>query len=139
MPTPYTTVDSRTDSSSRVELGKQLAKVIQPELKDDKPVASHDASTNGLINFIKTHRKKWCDGPASRNGDMQGIGVGEQGVSRTQVKGQEAKGQDVNRLEVSSSQVIRDSGSKVWCVFSNLTDVRTRIKVILYAWWKSAK
>ncbi|XP_071785614.1 glucose-6-phosphate isomerase-like [Asterias amurensis] len=41
-----------------VELGKQLAKVIQPELKDDKPVASHDASTNGLINFIKTHRKK---------------------------------------------------------------------------------
>uniref|UniRef100_A0A914W8A8 Glucose-6-phosphate isomerase n=1 Tax=Plectus sambesii TaxID=2011161 RepID=A0A914W8A8_9BILA len=40
-----------------VELGKQLAKVIQPELKGDKPVSSHDHSTNGLINFIKTHRK----------------------------------------------------------------------------------
>ncbi|CAG9792930.1 unnamed protein product [Diatraea saccharalis] len=36
-----------------VELGKQLAKVIEPELKDDNPVSSHDSSTNGLINFIK--------------------------------------------------------------------------------------
>ena len=41
----------------RVELGKQLAKIIQPELKGPEPVASHDSSTNGLINFIKTHRK----------------------------------------------------------------------------------
>eukprot|EP00057_Strongylocentrotus_purpuratus_P001402 XP_001198755.2 PREDICTED: glucose-6-phosphate isomerase [Strongylocentrotus purpuratus] len=40
-----------------VELGKQLAKIIQPELKDANPVSSHDSSTNGLINFIKTHRK----------------------------------------------------------------------------------
>eukprot|EP00057_Strongylocentrotus_purpuratus_P031296 XP_784194.2 PREDICTED: glucose-6-phosphate isomerase [Strongylocentrotus purpuratus] len=40
-----------------VELGKQLAKIIQPELKDFNPVSSHDSSTNGLINFIKTHRK----------------------------------------------------------------------------------
>eukprot|EP00918_Siedleckia_nematoides_P034412 GHVU01074860.1.p1 GENE.GHVU01074860.1~~GHVU01074860.1.p1 ORF type:complete len:525 (+),score=69.12 GHVU01074860.1:151-1575(+) len=39
-----------------VELGKQLAKVIQPELKDNSPVSSHDSSTNGLINFIKSHR-----------------------------------------------------------------------------------
>jgi len=38
-----------------VELGKQLAKAIEPELNDDKPVTSHDASTNGLINFIKSH------------------------------------------------------------------------------------
>ena len=36
-----------------VELGKQLAKVILPELKSDAPVQSHDASTNGLINTIK--------------------------------------------------------------------------------------
>ncbi|XP_045455843.1 glucose-6-phosphate isomerase [Melitaea cinxia] len=36
-----------------VELGKQLAKAIEPELQDSKPVASHDASTNGLINFLK--------------------------------------------------------------------------------------
>ena len=41
----------------RVELGKQLAKIIQPELKGPEPVASHDSSTNGLITFIKTHRK----------------------------------------------------------------------------------
>nr|ADA56787.1 glucose-6-phosphate isomerase [Euphydryas aurinia] len=36
-----------------VELGKQLAKAIEPELQDAKPVTSHDASTNGLINFLK--------------------------------------------------------------------------------------
>jgi glucose-6-phosphate isomerase len=41
-----------------VELGKQLAKKIQPELKDDKPVDSHDSSTNGLINFYKDTRKE---------------------------------------------------------------------------------
>ncbi|XP_033118597.1 glucose-6-phosphate isomerase-like [Anneissia japonica] len=40
-----------------VELGKQLAKIIQPELKGSDPVTSHDASTNSLINFIKSHRK----------------------------------------------------------------------------------
>ena len=39
-----------------VELGKQLAKVIQGELKGNDPVSSHDSSTNGLINFIKAHR-----------------------------------------------------------------------------------
>ena len=32
-----------------VELGKQLAKKILPELEDDNPVDSHDSSTNGLI------------------------------------------------------------------------------------------
>ncbi len=36
-----------------VELGKQLAGAIQPELADDAPVGSHDASTNGLINYYK--------------------------------------------------------------------------------------
>ncbi|XP_026728409.1 glucose-6-phosphate isomerase [Trichoplusia ni] len=36
-----------------VELGKQLAKAIEPELLDNKPVTSHDGSTNGLINFLK--------------------------------------------------------------------------------------
>lgn len=39
-----------------VELGKQLAKKIEPELDSDAPVTSHDGSTNGLINFIKTHK-----------------------------------------------------------------------------------
>lgn len=39
-----------------VELGKQLAKKIEPELASSDPVTSHDASTNGLINFIKKHR-----------------------------------------------------------------------------------
>ncbi|XP_068244469.1 glucose-6-phosphate isomerase-like [Palaemon carinicauda] len=38
-----------------VELGKQLAKAIEPELQDKSPVSSHDSSTNGLINFIKNH------------------------------------------------------------------------------------
>lgn len=38
---------------NRVELGKQLAKKIEPELKDTTEVHSHDSSTNGLINFLK--------------------------------------------------------------------------------------
>ncbi|XP_078400917.1 glucose-6-phosphate isomerase b [Cetorhinus maximus] len=38
-----------------VELGKQLAKAIEPELATSDPVTSHDSSTNGLINFIKKH------------------------------------------------------------------------------------
>ncbi|KAF7664959.1 hypothetical protein LDENG_00159410 [Lucifuga dentata] len=36
-----------------VELGKQLAKKIEPELKGDSEVTTHDSSTNGLINFLK--------------------------------------------------------------------------------------
>jgi glucose-6-phosphate isomerase len=36
-----------------VELGKQLANKILPELMDKKPVTSHDASTNALINTCK--------------------------------------------------------------------------------------
>ncbi len=39
-----------------VELGKQLAKAILPELEGDTPVASHDSSTNGLINYYKRLR-----------------------------------------------------------------------------------
>lgn len=39
-----------------VELGKQLAKSILPELKGDEVVNTHDASTNGLINQYKAWR-----------------------------------------------------------------------------------
>ena len=39
-----------------VELGKQLAVRILPELRDAGIASAHDASTNGLINFYKTHR-----------------------------------------------------------------------------------
>jgi glucose-6-phosphate isomerase len=39
-----------------VELGKQLAQSILPELLDDSPVDSHDSSTNGLINAYKRLR-----------------------------------------------------------------------------------
>ncbi len=39
-----------------VELGKQLAKKILPELAGDKYVSSHDSSTNGLINYYKKIR-----------------------------------------------------------------------------------
>ena len=39
-----------------VELGKQLANAILPELINDKPVTGHDASTNGLINAYKEMR-----------------------------------------------------------------------------------
>jgi glucose-6-phosphate isomerase len=39
-----------------VELGKQLANQILPELQDNGQVSSHDASTNGLINQYKAWR-----------------------------------------------------------------------------------
>ncbi|MEO5928638.1 MAG: glucose-6-phosphate isomerase [Candidatus Kapaibacterium sp.] len=39
-----------------VELGKQLAKTILPELPGDTSVTSHDCSTNGLINYYKSRR-----------------------------------------------------------------------------------
>uniref|UniRef100_A0A1L8E1W3 Glucose-6-phosphate isomerase n=1 Tax=Nyssomyia neivai TaxID=330878 RepID=A0A1L8E1W3_9DIPT len=38
-----------------VELGKQLAKAIEPELATTDPIKSHDSSTNGLINFLKVN------------------------------------------------------------------------------------
>ena len=41
-----------------VELGKQLAKAILPELKKDGKVATHDASTNGLINHYKENARE---------------------------------------------------------------------------------
>ena len=40
-----------------VELGKQLAKVILPELSNNNKVESHDSSTNGLIQFYKENRE----------------------------------------------------------------------------------
>jgi glucose-6-phosphate isomerase len=39
-----------------VELGKQLANTILPELADEHVVATHDSSTNGLINYYKSNR-----------------------------------------------------------------------------------
>ncbi|EKO3558951.1 glucose-6-phosphate isomerase [Vibrio metschnikovii] len=39
-----------------VELGKQLANQILPELADGQDVLSHDSSTNGLINAFKAFR-----------------------------------------------------------------------------------
>ena len=39
-----------------VELGKQLANRILPELADKEKVTSHDSSTNGLINQFKAWR-----------------------------------------------------------------------------------
>ncbi len=39
-----------------VELGKQLANTILPELSDSNDINSHDSSTNGLINAYKAMR-----------------------------------------------------------------------------------
>jgi glucose-6-phosphate isomerase len=41
-----------------VELGKNLAGRILPELEGGAPVSSHDSSTNGLINHYKSRKKK---------------------------------------------------------------------------------
>jgi len=40
-----------------VELGKQLAKVIQPQLGGTDQVTGHDSSTDSLINYYKSRRK----------------------------------------------------------------------------------
>ncbi|MEW8507988.1 MAG: glucose-6-phosphate isomerase [Candidatus Thiodiazotropha sp.] len=40
-----------------VELGKQLAGVILPELKDGQHASDHDSSTTGLITYFQRHRK----------------------------------------------------------------------------------
>jgi glucose-6-phosphate isomerase len=40
-----------------VELGKQLAKAILPELAGATPATDHDSSTNGLIGFYKLNRE----------------------------------------------------------------------------------
>jgi len=45
-----------------VELGKQLAKVILPELNSPESVQAHDASTNSLINHYRE---------AKRNGSVR--------------------------------------------------------------------
>ena len=39
-----------------VELGKQLASTILPELEGTAEVTGHDSSTNGLINYYKVNR-----------------------------------------------------------------------------------
>jgi glucose-6-phosphate isomerase len=39
-----------------VELGKQLAGKILPELSSPGTVTTHDSSTRGLINYYKKHR-----------------------------------------------------------------------------------
>ncbi|MFM8331197.1 MAG: glucose-6-phosphate isomerase [Candidatus Methylumidiphilus sp.] len=39
-----------------VELGKQLAKTVYTDMADDTPVAAHDSSTNGLLNYYKVLR-----------------------------------------------------------------------------------
>lgn len=40
-----------------VQLGKELANKILPELEDDQSIDSHDSSTNGLINQFKVWRE----------------------------------------------------------------------------------
>lgn len=39
-----------------VELGKQVANVLLPEITGEKPVGQHDPSTDGLIRYIRARR-----------------------------------------------------------------------------------
>jgi glucose-6-phosphate isomerase len=39
-----------------VELGKQLARIIEPELEGEEQISTHDSSTNGLIDYFKSIR-----------------------------------------------------------------------------------
>ena len=67
-----------------VELGKQLAKAILPELEKPGEVSSHDCSTNGLINYYKKMRAR---GELRRETvvrvwfDVRGGAAGESGSS----------------------------------------------------------
>ncbi|MCA9729852.1 MAG: glucose-6-phosphate isomerase [Candidatus Eisenbacteria bacterium] len=47
-----------------VELGKKLARNILPELEGTERIASHDCSTNGLINYYKSLREEEDEGMA---------------------------------------------------------------------------
>ncbi len=40
-----------------VELGKQLAQTILPELKKGEEVTTHDSSTNGLMEYIREAKR----------------------------------------------------------------------------------
>ena len=50
---------------SSVELGKQLAKAIEPELGAGKTTSSHDSSTNALINMVNSYL--WLAGTGNPN------------------------------------------------------------------------
>ncbi|HAJ70734.1 MAG TPA: glucose-6-phosphate isomerase, partial [Methylophilaceae bacterium] len=39
-----------------VEYGKQIAQQILPQLMSDETVSNYDSSTNGLINYAKSHK-----------------------------------------------------------------------------------
>jgi glucose-6-phosphate isomerase len=54
-----------------VELGKQLANKILPELVNEESITSHDSSTNGLINAYKE----------MRYGDVEIVDIGVSGYS----------------------------------------------------------
>ena len=41
-----------------VELGKQLAKAVLPELVSSEPTTSHDCSTNALVEYFKARQAK---------------------------------------------------------------------------------
>jgi glucose-6-phosphate isomerase len=41
-----------------VELGKQMAAVILPELRSEEEAVGHDVSTNGLIDYIRARRRR---------------------------------------------------------------------------------
>jgi glucose-6-phosphate isomerase len=41
-----------------VELGKELASRILPELRDPAEITSHDSSTNGLLAWLKARRAR---------------------------------------------------------------------------------
>ena len=41
-----------------VELGKQLADVIESELESDQTCTEHDSSTNGLVEYCKDLLRK---------------------------------------------------------------------------------
>ncbi|NTV92884.1 MAG: glucose-6-phosphate isomerase, partial [Chlorobiaceae bacterium] len=41
-----------------VELGKQLARTILPEIQSEEAITAHDASTNALINMARTFREE---------------------------------------------------------------------------------
>jgi glucose-6-phosphate isomerase len=58
-----------------VELGKQLAEILIPELNQGEKISSHDSSTNGLMNYYLANRIK-------RKEYRRGIGSSEKLFSK---------------------------------------------------------
>ena len=107
-----------------VELGKQLAKKIEPELAAKGPVTSHDGSTNALINRYKRHYRGREEGPGFGGPFAFGFVLGDR-LEHPRVRRPRARGHEVcipavrggisTRAATGSGRIICATSSGAWC------------------------